>query len=125
MEDPKSWILGPAYISRVLGPKYESRVASPRSRVALFWYTLDTFLYFDNVTKISILDFFSDLRSVYVTDIMIPFSKSLFSTQSSCLCWQCIGLHFENMETQGNLVKELHLSGYSSSRFKTFQICMR
>ena len=125
MEDPKSWILGPAYLSRVLGSKYESRVASPRSRVALFWYALYTLLYFDNVTKISILDFFSDPRSVYITDIMIPLSKWLFSTQSFCLCWQCIGLHFENMETQGNLVKELHLSGYSSSRFKAFQICMR
>ena len=76
-------------------------------------------------TKISILEDFSDPRLAYVTDAMIPFSKWLFSVQISCLSYKCIGLHFQNTQTYGNLVKELHLSGYSSPRFSTFQICMR
>ena len=78
-----------------------------------------------HATKISILDVLSDPISSYVTDTMIPFSKWLLSIQSSWICYQCIGLHFQNTQTQGNLVKELHLSGYSSPKFRAFQICMR
>ena len=76
-------------------------------------------------TKISILGVFSNPRSAYVMDTMIPFLKWLFSIQSSCLGYYSIGLHFQNTQTQGNLVKELHLGGYSSPRFRAFQICMR
>ena len=76
-------------------------------------------------TKISISDVLLDPRSAYVTDTMIPFSKWLFSAQSSCLGYQCIGVPFQNTQTQGNLVKELHFICCSSPRFRAFQICMR
>ena len=33
-------------------------------------------------------------------------------------------MSFQITQTQSNLVKELHLSGYSSPRFRGFQICM-
>ena len=36
-----------------------------------------------------------------------------------------IRLPFKNTQTQGNLVKELHLSCYSGPRFRAFQISMR
>ena len=49
------------------------QVEGPRSRLPLLRYALDTLLYVDDVRKI--LDVFSDPRSAYVTDIMIPFSK--------------------------------------------------
>ena len=75
--------------------------------------------------KISTLDILSDPRSVYVTDTMILFSKWLFSVQIPCLNYHCIVLPFQNTQTQGNLVKVLHLSCYSRPRFRVLQTCMR
>ena len=75
--------------------------------------------------NIIILDVFLDPISAYVTNTMIPFSTWVFSIQSSCLGHLSIGLHLQNTQTPGNFVKELHLSGYSSPRFRAFQICIR
>ena len=76
-------------------------------------------------TKISILDARSDPRSAYVTDTVILFSKWLFYIQSSGLYYQYIGLPLKTTQTQGNLVKELHLNCCSSPTSRAFQICMR
>ena len=69
---------------------------------------MDTPLYGDYVTKISILDASPNPRPVYVTDTIILFSKWLPST--SCLGYQYNALPFQNTQTQGYLVKELHLN---------------
>ena len=54
------------------------------------------------------LHFRRSVRSAYVTVTMIPFSEWLFSVRSSCLGYRCIGVPFQNTQTQGNLVKKLH-----------------
>ena len=56
-----------------------------------------------------------------------PFQNgySLYKALTSATSALVFGLHFQNTQTRGNLVRELHLSGYSSPRFRVFQICMR
>ena len=79
--------------------------------------------------QVSSLDILWDPRSAYTTNTIILcteyslFSKWLYSVQSSCLGYN--GLCFQNTNTQGNLVKELHPSCCSSPRSRIIQICMR
>ena len=91
----------------------------------MFAGVLNALLHGDYVRESSVLDVSSDLTSAYVTNAMIFFSVWLYSIQSSCLGYQYYFLPFQNTQTQGNLVKELHLSCYSGPRSAAFQICMR
>ena len=56
---------------------------------------------------------------------MILFSKWQFYVSRSCLCYLYNSLLFRNTQTQGNFVKELHLSCCSGPTSRAFQICMR
>ena len=63
------------------------------------------------------------LDALLYGDYMLQLDISL--DPSSCLSYQYNGLLFQNTQTQGNLVKELHLSCCSSRRSAAYQICMR
>ena len=77
------------------------------------------------VTKSSILDISLYLRSAYTTNSMILFFKMAILCRKLCHSYKCNDCHFQNTQTQGNLVKGLHLSCCSSPRSATFQICAR
>ena len=70
-----------------------------------------------------------DSRLAYVTDTMIPFSKWLYSVQSSCLGYQCIGVSFQNRGGAGDKIPKHKVTWskncFISPRFRAFQICMR
>ena len=96
-------------------------------KMELFATIVNIFQLLINFVKRFILDVSgspgcTSLWWLYVTKRSI-LDSSLDS--SSCLDYQYTGFLFRNIQTQGNLVKEINLSCCSSPRSATHQICMR